>query len=207
VDPAVHIWNRSVHANVLYGAEDTECSFPEAIASADLRQVIERLPEGLQTHLGEGGALISGGEGQRVRFARALARDQVRLVILDEPFRGLDREKRRMLMERARDYWNDRTLICITHDVAETKSFDRVVVVENGQITEQGAPEELACDQESRYAQLLFSEKQLRSGLWSSKLWRRIRMQNGRLIEDANAIWIGDSTRDARTSYTEEKAS
>ena len=103
VDPAIQLWNRPLLDNLCYGVADARHPLvAQVLAQADLRGVLERLPDGLQTRLGEGGGLVSGGEGQRVRFGRALARRGVRLVILDEPFRGLDREQRRALLQRAR---------------------------------------------------------------------------------------------------------
>ncbi|MGH9639121.1 MAG: ATP-binding cassette domain-containing protein, partial [Bryobacteraceae bacterium] len=185
VDPAVQLWNRSLRANVAYGNES--CT-PAAVDRAELGRVIEKLPEGIDTHLGEGGGLISGGEGQRVRFARALARQDVRLAILDEPFRGLDREQRRTLLRRARETWRDSTLLCITHDIAETESFDRVIVVEAGRIAEQGSPAELRARPGSRYAHLLASEERIRK-LWSDGFWRRIRVEAG-CVEEAGVETI-----------------
>src|SRR5207247_204276 len=82
------------------------------------------------------GARDQGGEGQRVRFGRALVRGDARLVILDEPFRGLDRTKRRELLSKARELWRGATLLCVTHDVAETLGFERVLVVEGGRVVE-----------------------------------------------------------------------
>jgi ATP-binding cassette subfamily B protein len=184
VDPGVQLWNRSLFENLRYGAPPEASPVQEAIAGAMLRGVLESLPQGLQTKLGEGGGLLSGGEGQRVRLGRAIARRDARLVILDEPFRGLDREKRRELLARARQLWRGATLLCITHDMAETKSFDRVVVVEGGRVVEQGPPQELAARSESRYAQLLAAEERTRSGLWSGALWRRIRIHSGQIVEE-----------------------
>jgi ATP-binding cassette subfamily B protein len=118
VDPAIQLWNRSLLDNLCYGAAGNHAPpVAMAMAQAELQSVLERLPDGLQTILGEGGGLVSGGEGQRVRFGRALVRPGVRLVILDEPFRGLDREHRRILLERARQVWREATLLCITHDM------------------------------------------------------------------------------------------
>jgi ABC-type cobalamin transport system ATPase subunit len=75
VDPAVQLWNRSLLDNLSYGAPaDPSLPLGQVIAQAHLRSVLERLPDGLQTRLGEGGALVSGGEGQRVRLARAMLR-------------------------------------------------------------------------------------------------------------------------------------
>ena len=70
----------------------------------------------------------------------------MRLVLLDEPFRGLDREQRRELLARARRLWQGATLLCVTHDVGETLGFARVLVVENGRIVEDGPPERLAAE-------------------------------------------------------------
>ena len=184
VDPGVQLWNRSLFENLRYGAPPEAPPVPEAIATAMLHGVLESLPQGLQTKLGEGGGLVSGGEGQRIRLGRALARPDARLVILDEPFRGLDREKRRELLARARQVWRGATLLCITHDLEETRSFDRVVVVEGGRVAEQGAPAELAACDESRYAQLLAAEERTRSSMWSRALWRRIRIHSGQIVEE-----------------------
>ncbi|MBV9266403.1 MAG: hypothetical protein JO061_09570, partial [Acidobacteriaceae bacterium] len=154
-----------------------------AIDAASLRNVLESLPGGLQNVLGEGGALLSGGEGQRVRLARAIVRGELPVAVLDEPFRGLDREKRRELLVRVRRLWRNSTLLCVTHDIDETRLFDRVVVIEAGRIAEQGDPQELAEDPNSRYAQLLAAELHARSGLWSGRTWRRIRVQSGKTVE------------------------
>jgi len=112
VDPAVRLWNRSLYDNLRYGSPQAEVSsLGMVIQQADLFGVVERLPEGMKTSLGEGGGLVSGGEGQRVRLGRAMLQPQPRLVILDEPFRGLDREKRRELLLEARRMWVATTLI------------------------------------------------------------------------------------------------
>ncbi|MCW5849172.1 MAG: ATP-binding cassette domain-containing protein [Anaerolineae bacterium] len=184
VDPAVQLWNRSLLQNLLYGHAPSEAEASVMIEQADLFGVLERLPEGLQTPLGESGGLVSGGEGQRVRLGRALGRQKARLVILDEPFRGLDREKRRLLLRRAREYWRGATLICITHDVGETQAFDRVVIIENGRISEDNAPAQLAARPDSRYNALLAAEQEVRQTLWEGAAWRRLWLEQGRLREN-----------------------
>lgn len=184
VDPAVQLWNRSLYDNLRYGMEQSEARpLSEVIQTADLYDVLERLPDGLKTTLGEGGGLVSGGEGQRVRLGRAILRTGVRLAILDEPFRGLDREKRRNLLAQARRHWQDVTLLCITHDVGETTAFPRVLVIENGRIVEDGPPAELAGQPGSRYASLLAAEQAVRRELWASAEWRRFNLDGGRLVE------------------------
>jgi ATP-binding cassette subfamily B protein len=137
----------------------------------------------MKTELGEGGGLVSGGEGQRVRLGRAMHRPGSRLVLLDEPFRGLDREKRRKLLAEARRHWQAATLMCVTHDVGETLGFPRVLVIEDGRIIEDGDPGTLAKDANSRYRQLLDAEDAVRRGLWESAEWRRLVIDDGRLQE------------------------
>ncbi len=184
VDPAVQLWNRSLFENLTYGSEQAAVAVGRTVDAVLLRSVLESLPDGLQTKLGEGGALVSGGEGQRVRLGRAMLRDNVRLVILDEPFRGLDREKRRELLDRARKFWRGSTLLCITHDLSETQDFNRILVIERGRVVEDGTPEQLCSMAGSRYAQLLDAEEQTRSGLWGATFWRRIRIHSGRIVEE-----------------------
>jgi ATP-binding cassette subfamily B protein len=117
-----------------------------------------------------------------------MLRSSTRLVILDEPFRGLDRSQRRSLLNRARELWKDATLLCVTHDVGETQVFDRVVVVEAGRIIEEGLPSALAVREGSRYQQLLQTEESIRRGLWSSGGWRRLRLEEGLLAEAERSV-------------------
>lgn len=184
VDPAVQLWNRPLLDNLRYGLPDgARMSVEEVIQAADLQRVLESLPHGLATALGEGGGLVSGGEGQRVRLARALLRPGVRLVILDEPFRGLDFEQRRVLLSRARQFWKDATLLSISHDISETLAFDRVLVIEEGRIVEDGRPGDLAQKQGSRFQAMLRAERVVREGSWSGGGWRRLKLEQGALTE------------------------
>jgi ATP-binding cassette subfamily B protein len=185
VDPTVQLWNRSFLDNLLYGASiGSHRPIGWIVDQADLREVLVKLPDGLQTPLGEGGALVSGGEGQQVRLGRAMLRPGVRLVILDEPFRGLDRQRRRELLARARQLWRGTTLLCITHDLRETLTFDRVLVLEEGQIVEDGSPTQLAERPGLRYRSMLEAENRVQEDLWSSAIWRRLWLEAGRLVED-----------------------
>jgi len=178
VDPAVQLWNRSLVDNLQYGS-----SMPveNAIEAAELRSIIERLPNGIETPLGEGGGLVSGGEGQRVRLGRALLRPGVRLAILDEPFRGLDSEQRHKLLARSREAWRHATLLLVSHDIAEAMSFERVLVLEGGQIIEDGDPRELSRTPESRFHAMLEAESAIRGKFWNGAEWRHLRLHNGQL--------------------------
>lgn len=181
VDPVIQLWNSSFLANLRYGSAD-ETPLNWVIEQADLLSVLERMPNGMQTSLGGEGRLVSGGEGQRVRFGRALQRRSARLVILDEPFRGLDRAKRALLLQHACEFWPRATLICITHDVGQTDQFERVLLIEHNTITEDGDPKKLAADPTTRYAQLLAAEKQVRQELWLSDQWDHLWLEKGKII-------------------------
>jgi ATP-binding cassette subfamily B protein len=181
VDPSVQLWNRSLMDNLRYGCPaGAPLDVAHAIEQANLRPVLETLPDGLQTSLGEGGALVSGGEGQRVRLGRGLLRPDVRLAILDEPFRGLDRAQRRELLARARCVWAGATLICVTHDVAETRGFDHVAVVEGGRVVQQGTPAALS-ESEGPYRSLLDAEAAVRAELWQGGDWQRLWLEGGHI--------------------------
>jgi len=184
VDPQIQLWNRSLFDNLRYGnGVENAGAMGDAIEAADLHSVLERMPEGLQTGLGESGALVSGGEGQRVRMGRAMLRPNVRLAILDEPARGLDRTRRRELLRRARSAWSDVTMLCITHDVGDTMTFERVLVIDGGRIVEDGAPADLAATGGSKYRSLIEAEEEVRNGMWTAKAWRPMRMEKGTLAE------------------------
>src|SRR5690606_21028765 len=135
------------------------------------------------TPLGEGGGLLSGGEGQRVRLGRAALKSAARLVLLDEPFRGLERPRRRELLARARERSRSATLLCVTHDVGDTLSFDRVLVFSDGRLVEDGAPRALAARAGSRYAELLRAEEEVARAIWGGPGWRRLRIDGGVLRE------------------------
>ena len=96
----------------------------------------------------------------------------------DEPFRGLDRDTRAALMQFVREHWRNATLLCISHDVSETRAFDRVVVVDNGAIVEDGNPNALAAS-DSRFRRMLEIEDDVRTRLWANPVWRRVRRTPG----------------------------
>ena len=188
VDPAVHLWNQSLLENLRYGNDSARTwSLEEALKGADLLDILEALPEGFQTSLGEGGGLVSGGQGQRVRLARAMLRSNVRLAILDEAFRGLDRDRRARLLQAARKLWAGVTLLCVSHDVVQTRDFDRVLVIENGRVVENGPPAELLARETSRYAQLMRADEENHRALWRGGKWRYWRLAGGHLEERAEA--------------------
>jgi ATP-binding cassette subfamily B protein len=183
VDPAVQLWNRSLLENLTYGSSGQE-SMTGVLEGAGLIPVIAKLPDGLATSIGEAGSLLSAGEGQRVRLGRAMTRQGTRLVLLDEPFLGLERDRRRSLLTQARQRWAGRTMLYVTHDIAETRAFDHVVVLDRGRIVEEGEPLQLSQMASSRYRRLLQAQDAANARLTSGADWRRVRLEAGRIVQD-----------------------
>jgi ATP-binding cassette subfamily B protein len=203
LDPSVQLWNRTLLVNVLYGADTGGLErLAAAIDDAELRSLLQRLPLGMATPLGENGALVSGGEGQRVRLARALARGPAGLVILDEPFRGLDRSLRDAALLRLRHRFASATIILATHDVGATLNFDRVLVLVEGKIVEDAPPSELADHPASRYAGLLRAEREISHRLSGAGEWRRLRLEDGRIVPSAAAAPSGSMAQSAPRQWT-----
>jgi len=183
VDPGVQIWNRPLLENLLYGSDNIE-EVGSILGMSGLLGVVAKLPQGLGTPLGEGGALLSAGEAQRVRLARAMLRRNTRLVVLDEPFLGLERDRRRTLLTHARQRWEACTLLYVTHDISETRAFDRVLVVENGRLVEDGEPLHLAQTMSTRYRRMLQTQESVMRRMISNGDWKRIRLESGRIVSD-----------------------
>jgi ATP-binding cassette subfamily B protein len=181
VESGVYLWNTSLLDNLRYGA-GAAARVGAAVEDADLDEVLGRLPTGLQTPLGEGGALLSGGEGQRVRFGRGLVRGGARLVVFDEAFRGLETPRRRELLARARTRWRDATFLYISHDIEDTLGFDRVLVIADGHLVEDGTPAALGAALDSRFRALLDADRRVRAR-FSTGGWRRLVVQGGAVHE------------------------
>jgi ATP-binding cassette subfamily B protein len=193
VDPAVQLWNRSLLENLRFGSDGEHRAVGDAVEAAQLDEVLARLPMGLQTPLGAGGALLSGGEGQRVRLGRAVCRGAARLVIFDEPFCGLERSRREDLLKAARARWAAATFLCITHDVSQTLDFPRVLVVDKGRVVEDSAPKQLASQADTRFAHLLAAEVRARARLEGPE-WRHLRLDQGKLAERTLSRAQGEPT-------------
>jgi ABC-type bacteriocin/lantibiotic exporter with double-glycine peptidase domain len=183
VDPTVQIWNRSLLDNLVYGSEDAPQLAP-VLEAASLMSVVGKLADGLATPLGEGGKLLSAGEGQRVRLGRAMVKQSARLVILDEPFLGLERERRRILLAQTRQRWAGKTLLYVTHDVSEARGFERVLILDRGRIVEDGDPMQLSQTPSSKFRRLLQAQEAVLARLTTGSEWRRIRLESGRIVHE-----------------------
>jgi ATP-binding cassette subfamily B protein len=185
VDPAIQLFNAPMEENVRYASDaDDVARLPFALSEAELYEVLQRIPDS-QMPLGEGGGMLSGGEGQRVRLARALMQAKPRLVILDEAFRGMDRDMRNELLRRCRRLWSDATFLFVTHDVDETADCDRVVVMQAGRVVEYDTPQALIARGDSLYNRMRESNRSIREEIWGSPMWRRLDLRDGQMAEEA----------------------
>ena len=146
--------------NLRYGNwEASDEQIWEAASAANADRFLRELPQGLDTFLGEGGARLSGGQRQRIAIARALLRDAP-ILLLDEATSALDAESERLVQEALERLMEDRTTLVIAHRLATVRAVDRIVVMDDGRIVEQGTHSELSAagGLYSRLASLQFSD-------------------------------------------------
>jgi subfamily B ATP-binding cassette protein MsbA len=137
------IFNTSVWNNIAYGTPTaTEAEIKEAARLANALEFILEMPEGFDTQLGDRGVRLSGGQRQRIAIARALLKNP-QILILDEATSALDSVSERLIQESLEKLSVGRTVIAIAHRLSTIAKADKVVVLEQGKIVEQGAYQEL----------------------------------------------------------------
>ena len=132
------LFNDSIANNIAYGKpEATREEIEDAARKAHVMEFVEALPEGLETNIGDNGAMLSGGQRQRVAIARALLCDAP-FLILDEATSALDTESERHIQDALSILQKNRTCIVIAHRLSTIESADKIIVMEQGKIKEQG---------------------------------------------------------------------
>ncbi|MYV46863.1 ABC transporter ATP-binding protein [Streptomyces sp. SID2888] len=139
----VYLFDGTIEENVRIAAPDAGSGeLAEAAALSGLDRVIEELPDGWDTRVGEGGARLSGGQRQRVSIARALLKDAP-VLVLDEATAALDQENEALFAETVRTLADRKTLLVIAHRLSTVVSADQILVLEDGEITERGTHDDL----------------------------------------------------------------
>lgn len=137
------LFNDTVRNNIAYGSlERSESDLIKAAEAAHALDFIKELPKGFETIIGESGARLSGGERQRISIARALLKNAP-ILILDEATSALDTESEREVQSALENLMKNRTTFVIAHRLSTIKNADRIIVVNNGRIVEDGTHDEL----------------------------------------------------------------
>ncbi|CUO03573.1 ABC transporter ATP-binding protein/permease [Clostridium paraputrificum] len=154
------IFNGSIKDNLLIGKKDaTVEEINEALEVANLKEFVDSLNNGLDTQVGEGGSLLSGGQKQRLAFARAILSDR-EILILDEATSNIDVESEEMIWNSVEKLRNNKTLIVISHRLANVKNADRIYLLDKGNLVEEGNHKELM-DKKNKYFNLVSMQEEL----------------------------------------------
>lgn len=148
-----YLFDGTIRENIAWGhAQANDESIWHAAREAGLEELIHQLPDGLDTRVGEYGAQLSGGQRQRIAIARAMVKDAP-LLLLDEATSALDGESEELVQQALERLMEGRTAIVIAHRLSTIRNADRIIVMENGEVVEEGIHDRLLAHS-GRYAQL-----------------------------------------------------
>ncbi|KAK5776275.1 ABC transporter B family member 4-like [Gossypium arboreum] len=149
------LFTASIKDNIAYGKEGATVEEIRAAAElANAANFIDKLPQGLDTMVGEHGTQLSGGQKQRVAIARAILKDP-RILLLDEATSALDAESERVVQEALDRIMGNRTTIIVAHRLSTVRNADTIAVIHRGKMVEKGSHSELLKDPEGAYSQLI----------------------------------------------------
>ncbi len=133
----------SLRENIVFGKENvSEARISRALDSSQSREIVENLPDGLNTVIGSKGTYLSGGEQQRIALARAIVKDAP-IVLLDEATAFADPENEHLIQKALKELSRGKTTLMIAHRLTSVQTVDRILVIESGRIAEEGTHKEL----------------------------------------------------------------
>ncbi|MBK7631367.1 MAG: ABC transporter ATP-binding protein [Ignavibacteriales bacterium] len=151
------LFSDSVYGNLSYGLRETDKLRVEEVSRiANFDKDVKSFPMGYETIVGERGITFSGGQKQRASLARALATNP-KILILDDSFSAVDTHTEEEILKNLKEFMEDRTSIIISHRISTVKDADKIVVLENGRIAEQGTHDQLV-SLNGLYAELYFKQ-------------------------------------------------
>ncbi len=154
------LYNDTVAGNIAFGFEATQEQIQAAAQIANAHEFIIKMPEGYQTNIGERGSKLSGGQRQRISIARAVLRNP-QLLILDEATSALDTESEKLVQQALEQLMQNRTALVIAHRLSTVQKADKIIVLQNGRIAEQGTHNELIKLETGIYKKLCDSQELL----------------------------------------------
>lgn len=155
----VILFNASIKDNIKVGKKDaSDAEIMQAIKAARCDELIARMPNGIDTMIGENGERLSGGERQRISIARALLKNAP-IILLDEATASLDVENESLIQQALSALIKDKTVIVIAHRMRTIRSADKIVLLKNGKVQAMGYDEELY--QTSKYYQDMVIKSQM----------------------------------------------
>ncbi|EFH58359.1 P-glycoprotein 4, P-glycoprotein4 [Arabidopsis lyrata subsp. lyrata] len=157
------LFTASIKDNIAYGKEDATIEEIKAAAElANASKFVDKLPQGLDTMVGEHGTQLSGGQKQRIAVARAILKDP-RILLLDEATSALDAESERVVQEALDRIMVNRTTVVVAHRLSTVRNADMIAVIHQGKIVEKGSHTELLKDPEGAYSQLIRLQEEKKS--------------------------------------------
>ncbi|MEM6735163.1 MAG: ABC transporter ATP-binding protein [Bacteroidota bacterium] len=139
----VYLFDDTIYHNILIGRPDAkEADVREVAEKAQVMEFLHQLPDGLNTRVGEGGSYLSGGQKQRISIARAILKDAP-IILLDEATASLDPENEIYIQQAIQELVQEKTVVVIAHKLQTIRSADKIIVLENGKIKEEGNHEQL----------------------------------------------------------------
>ncbi len=148
------LYSGTIRENILMGNPNaTEEELQQAVASAHLEEVVEEMPDGINTYIGERGTTLSGGQRQRVAIARAMIRNAP-IVILDEATSALDNKSEAVVQKALDNLIKNKTVFVIAHRLSTIQNANRIAVINNGELVELGNHNELMAIENGQYKAL-----------------------------------------------------
>ena len=137
------LFSGTLRDNITYGVDNVDDEFlQEVVEAANLSELVESLPKGLNTDVGEHGGKLSGGQRQRVSIARALIRNP-KVIILDEATSALDSISEKLIQEALDNLTRNRTTFIVAHRLSTIRNADKIAVINEGRCVEYGNYDEL----------------------------------------------------------------
>jgi len=154
------LFDETIRNNIVYGSKGdiSEEKLRAAVEAAHVAEFTDRFPKGLDTYVGEQGLRLSGGQRQRIAIARALFKDAP-MLIFDEATSSLDAVSERLVRDATEQLLQNRTTLVIAHRLSTIESVDHILVLDHGQIVEQGTHQQLF-EQDGMYTRLYRSQMQ-----------------------------------------------